>query len=103
MKFKGFPLNLQLDNTQKRLQETCLSIGEVLIEKNRRYGNSALKPLNIFSKLNAKEGIRQRLDDKLKRISNSTEHRKNDVFDIIGYLILYCEANDWINFEDQLD
>ena len=92
-----------ISDVQKRLQAICSSISQILVEKNKRYGNSALEPLRIFSKLAAKEGIRQRLDDKLQRIRNSTEHRKNDVFDIIGYLVLYCEANDWTTFEDQLD
>jgi len=92
-----------MNETQKKLEQICINIGKVLIEKNKRYGNSALEPLNIFGKLDIKEGIKQRLDDKLSRIKNSTEHRKNDVFDLIGYLILYCEANDWVDFQEQLD
>jgi len=92
-----------INETQQRLVQICDSAKKTVIEKNKRYGNSALEPINIFSKLDAKEGIRQRLDDKLKRVKSSTEHRKNDTFDLIGYLILYCEANDWIDFSDQLD
>ena len=96
-----------LKDTQERIKKICNEIEKVLLEKNKRYGNSATEPINIFSSADAKFGIRQRLDDKLKRIKTSTkkleELRKNDVFDIIGYLILYCEAEDWISFEEFLD
>lgn len=60
----------------------------VLLEKNKRYGDSALNPIRVFSKLNASDGILIRLDDKLSRIVNSKELRTNDVCDMIGYLSL---------------
>lgn len=60
----------------------------VLLEKNKRYGDSALKPIRVFSKLDASEGILIRLDDKLSRIRNSGQWRTNDVCDMIGYLVL---------------
>lgn len=57
--------------------------------------------------MNPTEGIRQRLDDKLKRIKTSTysnlEPNKNDIFDLIGYLTLLCVEKGWDNFEDLLD
>jgi hypothetical protein len=62
----------------------------MLIQKNRKYGNSALEPLGVFSKLSPKEGLFLRIDDKLKRIKNgSLEHDDEDVInDLIGYLVL---------------
>ncbi len=65
-------------------------IKDLLLEKNAKYGDSALKPINVFSKLDAEEGIMARIDDKMSRIKNSglnvdTEDTLNDV---IGYLIL---------------
>jgi len=78
------------------------SIHDVLIEKNKRYGNSAVSPSKTFSKLEAEEGILLRLDDKLSRIKNSTELRKNDVFDILGYLTLLSIQKGW-TFEDLID
>jgi hypothetical protein len=66
------------------------SIEKMLIDKNRKYGNSALEPLGVFSQLSAKEGLLIRIDDKLKRIKNgSLEKDDEDVInDLIGYLVL---------------
>jgi hypothetical protein len=66
------------------------SIKELLLEKNEKYGNSALEPLGVFSHLSAKEGLLVRIDDKLKRIKNgSLEKDDEDVInDLIGYLVL---------------
>ena len=65
-------------------------IQNLLIAKNQKYGNSALEPLGVFSKLDAKEGLLIRIDDKLKRIKNgSLEKDDEDVInDLIGYLVL---------------
>jgi hypothetical protein len=65
-------------------------IRDLLIEKNQKYGNSALEPLGVFSQLSAKEGLLVRIDDKLKRIKNgSLEKDDEDVInDLIGYLVL---------------
>jgi len=67
-----------------------LSIREMLINKNIKYGNSALEPLGVFSQLSAKEGLLVRIDDKLKRIKNgSLEKDDEDVInDLVGYLVL---------------
>jgi len=78
------------------------SIQQVLIEKNKRYGNSALEPLKIFSKKDASQAILQRLDDKLSRIKNSEELRKNDIFDLMGYLVLLSISEKW-DFFDLID
>jgi hypothetical protein len=81
---------------------------EFLNEKNKRYGNSALEPLGIFSSHvkgedQAMDNMLIRLDDKLKRIKNADELRKNDVSDIIGYLILLCVNRGWNDFSDLID
>jgi hypothetical protein len=91
--------------TQEKIAQVFDGMRELVLEKNRRYGDSALSPLGCFSKLSAEEAIRIRLDDKLKRISNSPagEIRKNDVSDIIGYLALLCVSRGWTDFSDLLD
>ena len=76
---------------------------EFMKEKNRRYGNSALEPCNIFSKVDAENSILIRLDDKLNRVMNSKELRKNDIADIFGYLSLLMISKDWITFDDLID
>lgn len=65
-------------------------IQEMLIAKNKKYGNSALEPLGVFSQLSAKEGLMVRIDDKLKRIKNGSLDRDDEdvVNDLIGYLVL---------------
>jgi hypothetical protein len=62
----------------------------MLMEKNRKYGNSALEPLGVFSQLSAKEGLLVRIDDKLKRIKNGSLQKDDEdvVNDLIGYLVL---------------
>jgi hypothetical protein len=64
-------------------------IGEMLVEKNRKYGNSALEPKRIFSKASAIEQLLVRIDDKLSRISeNQIDDSEDSIKDLIGYLIL---------------
>lgn len=89
--------------TQQKIEKVCKGLEGFLKEKNKRYGDSALDPQNIFSKLKSDEQIKIRLDDKLSRINNSGEIRKNDLVDITGYLILLMIAKDWTEFDDLLD
>lgn len=81
-------------------KEITNSICDLLEYKNKKYGNSALEPLNIFTN---KCKVGQRLDDKLARIKNSNDLKKNDVVDLIGYLILTCKENNWTNFDEFKD
>jgi hypothetical protein len=93
-----------LTETQRNIRRVIKSMEHLLIEKNRRYGDAALNPKNVFSKLPAGEAIKIRLDDKLGRIvANGGEPRKNDFSDLIGYLILYCVSQGWLDFSDLLD
>ena len=59
-------------------------------EKNAAYGNSALNPANIFSKLDAVESLLVRMDDKVMRIKNRgiNDETEDTVTDLIGYLFL---------------
>ena len=71
------------------LYQIVNNITKMLIEKNRKYGNSALEPQRIFSKASAIEQIKVRIDDKLSRIKNQQDDEDEDVItDLIGYLIL---------------
>jgi hypothetical protein len=79
--------------TQIDIATTCDSIKELLLEKNRKYGDSALTPVRIFSKSDPLEQIRVRLDDKLSRLRNQQDDEDEDVIaDLIGYLVLYQVA-----------
>lgn len=77
------------DDVQKEIRKVCDDIAELLITKNRKYGNSALCPTRIFSKASPLEQINVRIDDKLSRIKNQQEDEDEDVEkDMVGYLIL---------------
>jgi hypothetical protein len=67
----------------------CDKIKEMLLEKNRKYGNSALDPKRIFSNADPIEQINVRIDDKLSRIASGQSDDTEDAeLDLIGYLIL---------------
>ena len=77
-------------NTQDKIVELCNEIRDMLVDKNRKYGDSALHPIRIFAKSDTVEQIRVRLDDKLNRMRNQQADEDEDVInDLIGYLILY--------------
>ena len=59
-------------NTQEKIAAECDAIKEMLLEKNRKYGDSALN-----------------LDDKLSRLRSRQADEDEDVIaDLIGYLVL---------------
>tara|TARA_A100001201_G_C4043975_1_gene187608 strand:- start:473 stop:772 length:300 start_codon:yes stop_codon:yes gene_type:complete len=76
--------------TTAKIALECENIKTLLLEKNANYGNSALEPLNVFSKLDAAEAIQARIDDKLARIRNKglNDATEDTLDDLIGYLIL---------------
>ncbi len=83
------------DETQSKISETCDSIKAMLLEKNRKYGNSALEPMRVFSSCDAVEQIKVRMDDKLSRIRNQQSDEDEDVWrDLAGYMILLLVAKE---------
>ena len=72
------------------LDKVTESITQLLKEKNAAYGNTALNPLGIFSKLGASEAIKARIDDKLARIANKglNDDTEDTARDLVGYLLL---------------
>jgi hypothetical protein len=77
-------------DTQEKIAALLDSMKDLLLYKNQKYGDSALKPKKIFYKGDSTNSILIRLDDKLSRILNSEEEkpRINDCCDLIGYLTL---------------
>lgn len=64
-------------------------IATMLIAKNVAYGDSALNPVRIFSKVDRVESLLVRIDDKLSRIARGNEYAGDDTIDdLIGYLYL---------------
>ena len=72
------------------LDKVTESVTDLLKEKNKAYGNSALNPAHIFSKLDAVESLLVRMDDKIMRIKNKgiNDETEDTVTDLIGYLLL---------------
>ena len=82
-------------STQNLIIKKCDEIKELLLEKNRKYGNSALEPIRIFSKADSIEQIKVRIDDKLNRLLSGQMDEDEDVcLDLIGYLILLMIAKE---------
>lgn len=79
----------KLTDTQNEITAVCTELRDLLLEKNRKYGDSALNPKRIFSKADAVEQIKVRLDDKISRLMNQQNDDDEDVvMDLMGYLVL---------------
>ena len=76
------------------IKDVCDSLCALLEEKNKAYGNSALEPMNVFSKGNAVDSLCARIDDKLKRIKNRglNDDTEDTLYDLCGYLVLLIIA-----------
>lgn len=79
------------------------SVSEVLIEKNRKYGNAALEPIGLFYKGNSTTSITIRIDDKISRVRNADELRKNDMFDLLGYSLLLGISQNYWNIPEEYE
>ena len=80
-----------MTETQDKIKEVIGEVLDLLIRKNKQYGNSALEPMGIFAKGSAEDLIRVRIDDKLNRLlqgDDSIETDEDVVLDLIGYLVL---------------
>ena len=82
-------------DTQKRIKQVGKKVIDLLLAKNKQYGDSAISPLGIFAKGSAEELIRVRIDDKLNRLLHGNESIERDedvILDLIGYLVLLLIA-----------
>jgi len=101
-----------MNNNEKMLANTYVNVGgltpfehqvtnilddlrDLLIAKNKKYGNSALEPVRIFSKASSVEQILVRIDDKLSRLKTQHVTEDEDVIqDLMGYLVLLTIATE---------
>lgn len=76
--------------TQQKIKDILSGMTDLLLYKNRKYGDAAINPKKIFYKGDSTNSILIRLDDKIGRVMSNTEEkpRVNDVADIIGYCTL---------------
>lgn len=92
-----------IDPSLDSISETCSALARFLQAKNKNYGDSARNPMRVFSKADSLDGMLVRMDDKLSRIKNSSKLKRNDCIDLMGYLMLYCTAQGWTDFDDMID
>lgn len=102
------------------IASVCDQIKELLLEKNAKYGNSALEPVRVFSKDTAVDQLLVRIDDKLSRVKRGAGLLASDedvINDLIGYLVLlkiaikkqepvvfdYSEVRNFFQVTDDLD
>lgn len=81
-------------SSEEKIKLVGNEIIDMLIAKNKAYGDSALNPLNIFSKGTAEDALRARMDDKLARIKNKgiSSTTEDTLMDLGGYIILLMIA-----------
>lgn len=71
------------------LSTVLVEVQQMLLQKNAAYGDSALEPVQLFSKgLGKDAGIRVRIDDKLSRLSRGSAAGEDVEHDLLGYLVL---------------
>jgi len=75
---------------EEQIRTVGQEVIDLLVEKNKAYGSSALDPANIFANGTAVDNLCCRIDDKLMRIKNRgiNDQTEDTVKDLIGYLIL---------------
>mgnify|MGYP000984796564 CR=1 FL=1 len=84
-------------DSQKEIARICDKVKQMLLEKNLKYGDSALSPVRVLSKCSPIEQILVRIDDKLNRIKqgdNLIETDEDVVMDLIGYFVILKVALD---------
>ena len=81
--------------TESSIKKIMSEIQDMLIAKNRAYGDSALEPVRVFSKAQNIEQLYVRIDDKLSRVKRGHEYPGDDtISDLIGYLVLLLIAKE---------
>ena len=80
----------KMSDTQMKLVDVLDGMKNLLLYKNKKYGDSAINPKKIFYKGDSTNSILIRLDDKIGRVMSNPDDkpRVNDVADIIGYCTL---------------
>jgi len=95
---------VNLTETQKAIKEKCNVLRDLLLEKNKKYGNSALDPVRVFSDASTLEQLLVRMDDKLSRIKSMGVAQMGDedtLLDLAGYLVLLMVQRDQENNDAQ--
>lgn len=77
-------------STKRAIAEICDELKDLLMQKNKAYGDSVMDPVTIFSHEDPLSALAVRIDDKLSRVARGHDVPSEDtITDLIGYLILY--------------
>ncbi len=91
----GHCVDEQKAPAEDEIRATCAALADMLVEKNRAYGDSALSPRRIVSTASPSAGILIRIDDKLSWIQNGDGNESEDVWrDLAGYVVLFLIARE---------
>lgn len=60
----------------------------MLLKKQAAYGNAAIDPLRVFSRVDPVEQLKVRIDDKLSRMARGSVSDEDVTRDLRGYLLL---------------
>jgi len=75
-------------STADKIKEECEDIMKTLLEKNRKYGDSAFNSGELFN-VPPITAIKARINDKVSRIKAAqADDLEDPIKDLIGYLIL---------------
>jgi hypothetical protein len=77
-----------MSNTRERIIEECERLKTLLLEKNAKYGDSAVNPMRVFSKASPEDQLLVRIDDKLSRVARGVGEDEDVILDLLGYLVL---------------
>ena len=86
-----------MQQTQQDIARVCDKVKNLLLEKNMKYGDSALNPIRIMSQASNIEQILVHIDDKLNRLKQGNNLLFEDedvIMDLIGYYVLLKIAID---------
>ena len=74
------------EESVKQITEKCAEVRDILIERNKQYGDSFKSPVNIFSKLSAIDTMCAVTDIKLTRLHKGVDaaNQRDTVIDTIG-------------------
>jgi hypothetical protein len=75
---------------RSEVHSILMEIEDMLVEKNKLYGDSVLDPIRVCSKADAEEQIRVRMDDKLSRMVRGDKSLDSEDVsrDFVGYWII---------------
>ena len=88
---KALELVDEMTESQLQIASMCEEMKDMLLQKNRQYGDSVLNPTRFFSHADQEEQIKVRIDDKLNRLVQGNDSLESDddiIKDLIGYLTL---------------